>query len=83
MEGAQLKAGRELDNIFDAENKIPNRGALNTPPDLLMKKRTKLTWVEDQTAPPPRVNPDEKCKIREQKLPSTIHTRISIQLVNS
>ena len=28
----QFKAKRELANIFDAETKIPNRDALNTPP---------------------------------------------------
>ena len=52
--GAELKAIRELSHIFDAETKIQNRDA--PPPDLLMKKRTKLPRVEDQTAPPPRVD---------------------------
>ena len=33
-----------------------------------MKKSTKLPRVEDQTAPPPRVDPDEEYKNREQKL---------------
>ena len=59
MGGAQLKAIRGLAQIFDAETKIPNRDALPTPPDSLMKKRTKLTSVEDQADPPPRVDPDE------------------------
>ena len=39
---AKLKAIRELANIFDAETKIPNRDSLPTPPDLLMKKKTKF-----------------------------------------
>ena len=56
---AQLKAIRELSQIFVAETKIPNRDALPTPPDSLTKKRTKLPMVEDQKAPPPRVDPDE------------------------
>ena len=56
---AQLKSIRELFHIFDAETKIPNRDALPTPPDLLMNKRTKLPRVEDQTVPPPRVDPDD------------------------
>ena len=42
------------------------------PPDSIMKKRTKIPRVEDQTAPPPRVDPDEESENREQKLPSTI-----------
>ena len=70
MGGAQLKAIRELCQIFDAETKIPNRDALPTPPDWLMKKMTKLPRVEDQTTPPPRVDPDEESKNREHKLPS-------------
>ena len=56
---AQIKSIRGLSHIFDAETKLPNRGALPTPPDSLMKKRTQLPRVEDQTAPPPRVDPDE------------------------
>ena len=70
----QLKAIRELANIFDVETKTPNRDALPTPPDLLMKKSTKLPRVEDHTAPPPGVNPDEESKDIEQKTPSTIQT---------
>ena len=61
--GAQLKAIRELANIIDADTKIPNRGAMPTPPPkYLMKKRTKLPRLEDNTAPPPRVDPDEEYK---------------------
>ena len=71
---AQLKAIGELYQIFDAETKIPNRDALFTPPDLLMKNRTKLPSVEDQKSPPPRVYTDEEYKNREQKLPSPIQT---------
>ena len=70
----QIKAIRELSHIFDAETKIPNRDALLTPPDSLMKKMTKLPSVEDQTAPPPRVDPDEESNNREKKLPSQIQT---------
>ena len=55
----QLKAMRELSQIFDVETKIQNRDALPTPPDLLINKRTKLPMVEDQTAPPPWVDTDE------------------------
>ena len=55
----QLKAIRELANIFDAETKIPNRDALLTPTDLLTKNRDKLPRVEDHTTPPPRVDPYE------------------------
>ena len=58
MGKAQLKSIRELSHIFDAVTRIPNRYALPTPPDLLMKKIAKLPRVEDQTAPPPRVDPD-------------------------
>ena len=57
---AQLKEIRELSRIFDAETKIPNRDALPTPPDSLMKEGTKLPRVEDQTTTPPRVDPDEE-----------------------
>ena len=35
-----------------------------------MKKTTKLPRVEDQTAPPPSVDPGKESKNREQKLPS-------------
>ena len=56
---AQLKAIRELSHIFDAETKIPNRHALTTPLDSLMKKRTEIPRVEDQIDPPPRVDPDK------------------------
>ena len=69
---AQLKAIRELSKIFDAETKIPNRDVLPPTPDSRMKKRTKPPRVEDHTAPPPRVDPDEESKNREQKLPSPI-----------
>ena len=57
---AQIKEIRELSQIFDAETKIPNMDALSTPPDLLMKKRTKLSRVEYQIDPPPRVYPDKE-----------------------
>ena len=60
--------------MFDADTKIPNRDALPTPPDLLMKKRTKLPGVKDQTDPPPRVDTDKESENREQKIPSPIHT---------
>ena len=39
-----------------------------------MKNSTKLPRVEDHTAPPPRVNPDEGSKERKQKTPSPIQT---------
>ena len=68
----QLKSIKELDQIFDVETKIPNMDALPTPPDSLMKKRTKLPRVEDNTAPYPGDDPDEESKNREQKLPSPI-----------
>ena len=74
VEDAQLKAIRELSQIFYEETKIPNRDTLPTPLDLLMEKRTKLARVEDQTAPPPRVDPDEESENREHKLASTIQT---------
>ena len=74
MGEAQLKAIRELANIFDADTKIPNRDALPTLLDLLMNNSTKLLRVEDQTNPPPKVGPDEKSKDIEQKLPSPIQT---------
>ena len=72
MGDAQLKAIRKLSQIFDAETKIPDRDALPTPPDSLMKKRTKLPRVEDHTDPPPRVDPDKESRNREQNLPSPI-----------
>ena len=62
MGGAQLKAIRQLAHIFDAENKIPNKDALPTPPDLLMKKMSIPPRVEYQTAPPPRVVPYKESK---------------------
>ena len=65
MGDSQLKAIRELATIFDAETKIPNRYALSTPTAPLMKKITKLPRVEDQTDPPPRVDPGEESKDRE------------------
>ena len=58
---AQLKAIRELSQIFYAETKMD---ALPPPPDSLRKKRTKLPRVEDHTDPPPRVDPDEESKNR-------------------
>ena len=39
-----------------------------------MKKSTKVPRMEDQTAPPPRVDPDEESKDRYQKLFSPIQT---------
>ena len=72
MGDAQIKEISELAQIFYAETKIPNRDALLTPPELLMKKRTKLPRVEDQISPPPRVDPDKESNNREQKLPSII-----------
>ena len=74
MGGSQLKAIRELPNIFDAEIKIPNRDALHTPPDPPMKKRSKFTRMEDQTSPPPRVYPYKESKDREHKLTSPTQT---------
>ena len=63
---------RELSKIFDAETKIPNRDALPTPPNPLTQKRTKLPRVKDQTSPPPKFDPYEEYKNRDQKLPSSI-----------
>ena len=77
---AQLKAIRELSYIFDAETKIPNRNESPPPSDFLMKKRTELPRVEDQTAPPPRVDPDEESKNMEQKLPSPIQATPSSEV---
>ena len=71
---SQLKPIRELENIFDAETKIPNRDAMPTPLALIMKKRSKISRVEYQTPPPPRVDPDEGSKNIEQKPPSQTHT---------
>ena len=59
---AQLKAIRELANIFDAETKIPNRDALPTPPASLMKKSTKLPRVKEYTDPSPKVDTDKESK---------------------
>ena len=42
---AHFKAISKLAQISDAETKTPNRDALPTPPDFLMKKRTKLPRV--------------------------------------
>ena len=44
---------------------------MNCPPplDSLMRKITKLPRVEGQTAPPPRVDPDEESKDIERKIP--------------
>ena len=39
------------------------------PPDSLMNKITKLTRVEDQKAPPPRVDPDEESKTDSRNFP--------------
>ena len=63
----QLKPIRELDNIFDAEIKIPSRDALTTPPESLMNKSTKLPRLEDQTAPPPMVDPYKESSNIDQK----------------
>ena len=71
---AQLKAIRELTEIFDAEIKIPNRDALPIPPRLSNEKRNKLPRVEDHTAPSPNVDPDQESNSREQKLPSPVQT---------
>ena len=71
---AQLKAIRELSKIFDTENKIPNRDALPTPLDLLMRKMTELPRMEDHTAPPPRVDLNKEYRNREQKLLIQIQT---------
>ena len=54
---SQIETRRELVKIFDAETQIPNRDALLAPPDLLMKKISKLPRVEDHIAPPKRVDP--------------------------
>ena len=79
MGDAQLKTIRESAKIFDAETKNPNRDAFTTPPDSLITKRTKLPRVEDQTAPPTRVDPDEESKNREQKLPIPIQANQNIK----
>ena len=62
VEVSQLKARSELAKIFDAENKIPNSDALFTPPYPLIRNSTKLPRAEDQTDPPPRVDPYEESK---------------------
>ena len=60
LRDSQLKAKRELAKIFDSKNKIPNKDALPPPPpDLLIKKSTKIPRVKDQTSLPPRVDSDE------------------------
>ena len=41
----QIKAIRELSHIFDSKTKTPNRDSLPPPPDLPMKKSTKLPRV--------------------------------------
>ena len=43
------------------------------PPVLLIKQSSKLPRVRDQTSPPPRVDPDEEYKEREQKPPNPTH----------
>ena len=47
---------------------------MTTPPSPLMKKSSKLPMVENQMAPPPKYDPGEEYKCREQKLPSPIQT---------
>ena len=56
--------------------RIKSQTGMHCPPtpELLMKKRTKLPRVEDQTALPPRVDPDEEYKNREKKILSPIQT---------
>ena len=71
---SQIKSIRYLDKIYDAETKIPNRDSLPNPQPPLMNNSTKIPMVEDQTAPPPRVDPDKEYKYREQKLPIPIQT---------
>ena len=56
----EVSSSSLLAKIFDAETKIPNRDALPNPPSSIIKKSTKLPRAEDQTAPPPRVDPDEE-----------------------
>ena len=73
MGDSQLKSIGELDNIFDSETIIPNRDALPTSPDLLMKKSSKLPRVEDHMDPTPRVESEKEYKDRDQKLPSKTH----------
>ena len=68
----QLKAIRVLANILYAKTQIPNRYALSTPPVSLMKKISKLTRVEDKTAPTPRADSDKEYRYRQQKLTSPI-----------
>ena len=74
MRDCQLKAIRELENIFYSETRIPNRGALRTPPAPLMNKSSKLPRVEYQKAQPPRVDPYGEAKYRKHKLISPIQT---------
>ena len=51
-------------------------------PSPLMKKSSKLPRMEGQTAPPPRVDPDEESKDRDQKVPSPIQTTPSSVATN-
>ena len=74
MGDAHVKAIKELAHIFDAETKIPNKYALPAPPELITRKSAKIPRLEDQTAQPPRVDPDKESKNIEQKLPSPIQT---------
>ena len=74
MVESQLKALRELANIFDADTKISNRDTLTFPPVPLIKKSYKFTRVEDQMDLPPKVDPNEESRYRYQKLPSAIET---------
>ena len=59
-------------SFFNAETKIPNRDAMPTPLPPLINNSTKILRVEDQTAPLPRVDPEEEYGNREKKLPSPI-----------
>ena len=61
---SQLKATRELEGIFDADIKTPNRDTLPTLPSPLTKKSYKLPRVEYQTAPTLRVYLDEESEYR-------------------
>ena len=78
--GCPTPSNKGIISDFDTETKIPKSDALLTPPDSLMKKRTKLPRVEYQTAPLPRVDPDEESKNRYQKLLSTIQTTPSSEV---
>ena len=74
---AQLKVIRRLTHMLMQRLKSQTGMHYPPPPDLLTKKRTKIPRVEDQTAPPPRVDPDEEYENREQKIPSPIQTTSS------